>query len=783
MGRTEQIAVCTLLFLCAGTVFADRFGAAAEPDATAGPIGHWEKLPPPPGRSMGIDQIALESHNTLWIMAGTGVHYWTGDGFRPPAGDALRAGQYLTGLYGGCDRPLFASQHGTEENRGKLYRLSDGRALYETDFYFEVTHEYPDLYVSKSGLLFNSARDGLAVYINGQWKQTGAAVRLRNSLVFDTGKTVHFFCEGKLHSIDADGHATQRELATSIQVETTPGRHVAPGAIWGRNRMLLFDHDAKALRAFNLDSGAEVDVTDVNAQLPYKWLYGLRSTDDGSVWFRAFDEKRSAYVLHRISPDGKVTSPEQAVVLGAGCTIFSKHPYGTLTASDGAIWFALNEQGILRYRNGRVEEFDDRVGYQLGGCRYLLEDSRGRIYAASSYGVYTFIPEHLATEGRTRPRRPSIPTKVAWKHAVEVSGGWRVGGKIVLLGASYRVLPILDAATGRPLSEPKYGPFLSDYAWFGPARRPGEMLLSNAKEILLVETAGGQVRQTTPYKLDYRIAPVPLKDGYLVVKGYRGSHLVRIDQAGNEIWDCQLPGYVMLHPAVFGSFAVVQTRGGSYGGQATSGVDLNTGKRLWSETVNAYGSGAAFGDDATYVIEADTWLSPEATEGWLICRKPTTGERLWHYRRENNTISHWPVVDRKRNRVFAVFNRGEVVCLDALDGRVFWETRLPEGPFETNGGRSYDAYWPVIDCHDDLVLVVDRNMVLHLLEVDKGQYQASLALASASHKHTQKAGRVELITMPSIEGENLIVVTNQGVVAYRIAEFFEQPQLAQVPSD
>lgn len=775
MGHAERIAVYTLLCLGVGAMLAAGFGAAAEPDATAGPVGHWEKLPPPPGRSMYVHEIALEARDTLWITAGTGVYYWAGDGFRPPAGDELRAGQYVTGLYGGRDRPLFVSQLGSEENRGKLYRLSDGRALFETDFYYAATHDYPGLYVSKSGLLLNSTPDGLAVYANGAWKQTGTAVQLRNSLVFDTGKMVHFFCDGRLHSVDTDGHLTQRELDGSIRVETTPGRHAAAGAIWGRDRMLLFDREAWELRAFELASGVEVDVSGVNAQLPYRWLHGLTGTGDGSVWLRAFDETRAAHVLLRVTPDGKVHSPEQAIVLGGRGTVFSKFPRGTLTASDGSIWFALSEQGILRYRDGLVEHFDQRVGYQLGDCRYLLEDSRGEVYAGSARAVYKFIPEHPATGERTEPRQPSIPTKVAWKHEIEIAGGWRVGGAIVLLGARTRALPALDASTGRELSEPKYGPYLSCDAWFTPGRRPGEMLLSDAKEILLVGTADGEVRQTTAYKLDYRIAPVPLDDGYLVVKGYRGSHLVRIDREGNEIWDCQLPGYVMLHPAVFGAFAVVQTRGGSYGGQATSGIDLNTGERLWSETVDAYGSGAAFGDDAMYVVEADKWLSPKATEGWLICRKPATGERLWHYRRENNTISHWPVVDRKRNRVFAVFDRGEVVCLDPRTGKLLWETCLPEGPYDANRGRSYDAYWPVIELHDDLLLVVDRNTVLHLLEVDGGRYRASIALAAAYRQDAETVGRVELVTMPWIEGENLIVGANRGVVAYRIAELLERP--------
>ena len=88
---------------------------------------------------------------------------------------------------------------------------------------------------------------------------------------------------------------------------------------------------------------------------------------------------------------------------------------------------------------------------------------------------------------------------------------------------------------------------------------------------------------------------------------------------------------------------------------------------------------------------------------------------------------------------------------------------------------TFVAYWPVIDRHDDLLLVVDRNMGLHLLEVDKGQYRASIALGMASRQDVERAGRIELVTMPSIEGENLIVVTNRGVIAYRIAEFLERP--------
>jgi outer membrane protein assembly factor BamB len=591
---------------------------------------------------------------------------------------------------------------------------------------------------------------------------------LRKSLVFDTGEKVYFYYQRSLSCFDKEGNFSWKMLPTTLRVEAYPGGRPARGALWGRTRMLLFEPDAQQLLAFDLDTGEPVNVDQIKARLPYRRLAGLVPADDGSVWVRAFDESRSTYVLHRIFPDGEVTSPEQAVVLCREEGRFSRGTQATAAATDGSIWFALEDRGILRQKDGRVRLFDGRVGFDLGGCRYLLEGFGGQIYAASSRAVYTYRPGP-ATGSEAAVRKPTVLKEIAWRHEAEVSFGQQVEDRIILLNRRARVLPTLDATTGEQLVELKCGPYLSDRAWFAPGRRPGEILMSDQKAITVIDGPSGEVRETTPYGLDYRIPPLPLDDDYLVGKGYRGSRLVRIDRQGNTIWECELPGYTMLQPAVYGAFAVVQTRGGSYGGQATSGVDLNSGELMWTDTTNAYGRGAAFGDDAAYVVEADVWLSPKTTEGWLICRKPTTGEKLWHYRRASTTINHRPLVDQASNRVFAVFDRGEVVCLQAKDGRLAWGARLPEGPYGSLN-LSYVAYWPIMDRHHDWLMIVDRNRVLHMLDTDNGEYLAALALTTAFSRDGQTMEPVEILAMPRIVGDNLVVLTSKGVASYRFGK-------------
>ena len=65
-------------------------------------------------------------------------------------------------------------------------------------------------------------------------------------------------------------------------------------------------------------------------------------------------------------------------------------------------------------------------------------------------------------------------------------------------------------------------------------------------------------------------------------------------------------------------------------------------------------------------------------------------------------------------------------------------------------------------------MVLDRNRVLHFLDVEDGRFILSVALTTAFAAENKYRGPADVLAMPWIEGDNLIVATTQGVAAYRM---------------
>jgi outer membrane protein assembly factor BamB len=230
-----------------------------------------------------------------------------------------------------------------------------------------------------------------------------------------------------------------------------------------------------------------------------------------------------------------------------------------------------------------------------------------------------------------------------------------------------------------------------------------------------------------------------------------------IDSAGKQLWKAELPGYVHVHPNVLGNLAILQTRGDSYGGQATVGIDTRDGKILWRDVTNAYGVGTAFGAGGEVLIEANMDMNPKMTNGLLICREATTGKRRWDLRRDG-LIYHSPIADTTGEQFFAVFSRGEVIGMNARDGRLTWETLLPENAL--NGvAYAYDPAWSPHTLERNHLLVVDSNRVLHALAPATGKIEASILLGLSPDE--------ALIAAPWIANDLLIVPGARGVKAFK----------------
>ena len=346
-------------------------------------VGHWEEIPLFPSSRVITPNIGIDPSGTLWVLF---ARYW--DGEKLVELNDLRAipGNYVYGHHGGADRKLYASRSNKHNNNNQLYELNNGQALYVTDFYHDESYDYPALYVSKSGLLFNWGTRFLAVYVQKQWKQIEAYLHPRYALTFDTGEKVHFYYNQNLYSVDNDGNFDKRQI--SAPIESKPGRKRIHGALWGQDKMLIFDSGSKQVYAYYLDSGEPVDTEPINSYLAVRPVYDVFSVNNGDVWLLIHD--RRTYVFLRITPECDITSVKETAQLGWDNTQFWQFPHSVLSASDGSIWLSSRRDGIVRYKNGRIQLFGWRQGVNFGRCRYLLEDSQGRIYISSNKGVYVF---------------------------------------------------------------------------------------------------------------------------------------------------------------------------------------------------------------------------------------------------------------------------------------------------------------------------------------------------------------------------------------------------------
>jgi hypothetical protein len=251
--RTATAISLVICFVLSGILASTQ---AAQSDEL---VGRWEKLPIHASRPA----IGIESPGTLWALAKKFVCYWDGEQLREPPNLKLTPGHYVHGLHGGMDRKLYASRSNSRNNNNQLYELVDGQAIYITDFFHDKSYDYPALYVSKSGLLFNWGTRFLAVYVQDQWKQIEAYLHPRFALTFDAGEKVHFYYNRNLYSVDKDGNFDKRQISTPN--ENIPGKNRINGALWGLDKMLIFDYGSKQFFAYHLDTGESVNTEPINS--------------------------------------------------------------------------------------------------------------------------------------------------------------------------------------------------------------------------------------------------------------------------------------------------------------------------------------------------------------------------------------------------------------------------------------------------------------------------------------------------------------------------------------
>ena len=748
--------------LAAGCVLA----ALTLPLILAADESPWRKLPPLPGRTDYSGPIALEG-DTLWATGGNSVAYWTGSDWHIPSGKLLRGGQFLTTFRGGKDRPLLLSQRGASEHVGELYRLSDGQASLLTTFHYDSASTRPSIGVTARGEVFSMSSQGLGVFQGGAWH---SAPRLpRSAAVFQTADALYFYDSSarKLLRFQAESGFQERQAAIAPTKKEALFRSVQ----WGPDRALVIELGQPKVRGLVLATGQECDVGRANEVIGDLRPAALHRLRDGSVWIMCYRPRQPRSPVFRLRPTGECEPAAELDKVDWSQRASGAFPKPILEASDGALWIAGQGETLTRVAEGRITRFGSETGYDLSDCSELAEDSRGRIYAANIRGIYAWPASSPAVRDLPPPWMPVTP-QATWIYHREkrppLVRAWKPGQTIYAVSNRPRsrgqMLIAIDAAAGRTLFTRDIPPEDSHaLPWLFRETDSGLLEFTMQGQIVRLSAKTGEVQEEIPLPHDQRIAPLPVDDGYVIVPRPRGTDLVRVDAKQQQVWKTPLPGYVQMHPTVVGKHVLVQTRGGSYGGQQTVCIRLEDGAIAWQDETNAYGCGIDYFDEERFLIDANCHMTPQIGEGWLIARDPATGQRLWDYR-QSGLLHHPPLVDRRTGRVYAVFHRGEVVCLRGEDGSVVWQQRMSENALREGAADSYHEAWSPHSLHDGRLYVVDECLTLHALDAATGQFQASVSLVPPLEAAPQP--KVTLVAAPWIAGDQVFAALSKGVVSF-----------------
>jgi hypothetical protein len=313
-----------------------------------------------------------------------------------------------------------------------------------------------------------------------------------------------------MYTIDGDGLVATLDLDSSVK-ELLGERH-GPAALWGRNRMLWRTRRPRAVYALDLKTGTAVDMAESNRLLRGNEVDDLIRVRDGSVWILSVNRRAKRYSLLRLAAEGQLAPDNQKDVVTWSGEYAWNRPRCSAEMADGSLWLGMGDTGIVRVKGKRVDVFDGRQGLCLVGFTKLIADSRNRVYALSSRGIYVFHPSYQGqSPDRPAVPRPAIVQGVTWRYPADgtrwFGRGWPIGSTIAIADSNRDAVVLLDSATGRECGtiDLDDNARLSAWATHGPSK--DEMLLTKPGRVIVVGLPEGRIKQEIEYPLDIRIPP------------------------------------------------------------------------------------------------------------------------------------------------------------------------------------------------------------------------------------------------------------------------------------
>lgn len=381
--------------------------AAGEGDT---PSGRWEFFDTP---HSGFSDLVIEPGNVVWIISGKKVYYLAGDQFREPVWIDKPPHGGPGCFYGSPETAAYVSWlgRGNTASEGDLYQIVDGEARRIAAFHIDVgsydrKDMPPDVYVSKSGTIFNWGNRFLARHDGNQWTRIEAILHKQNTRIFDRGEEVYFYHENRLYRSGSEGIIDDLEPPT-WDVARDPTQNWRGGALWGDRNALLFHRGLPGLFAFDLLTLQPISLDLVNREFADVYFIEAFSVSDGSVWLLGGRPPNPASLsgttlsYFRLEPDGTLEEQPETADLAQYWRPPSKVLFQDI---DGSIWFNPWQRGLAVYSDGRMVKF----GWQDGltsRVDHVREDTAGNIWCGPVDGKLAVfrkggtpapMPSHLA---------------------------------------------------------------------------------------------------------------------------------------------------------------------------------------------------------------------------------------------------------------------------------------------------------------------------------------------------------------------------------------------------
>jgi hypothetical protein len=378
-----------ILPLCLLAVSICSFASAAQ-EAT----GYWNKLPLPTvedKQQTNIEYAAVEKGGTVWICIRNIVYYWNGTKFVQPSTDQKENSGRVIGFVGGYDRVLYAVVVNSEKMKARLLKLSDGSAKYSLECYADQNYSAIQVYVSRSGKLYNWGGKFLAVYTSGAWNRIEINLSTNKTLIFETDGNVYFYYSGTLCSADKNDKLTSKDIIVPF-VKKTDFEQIS-GSILGADSAIIVSQNEKGIHAFKLSTGEKVTLTDaIYSKLANMMFSNIFPLNDGSVVLSDGVYASLTKNLYVIKPDGTLTEID-VTKTAPDLPTAMRNQKNILSSKDDSIWIGMNIGGIAQVKNGEVILHNWKNGAPQDGVYALMSASDGSLYARTGNNLFKYDPD------------------------------------------------------------------------------------------------------------------------------------------------------------------------------------------------------------------------------------------------------------------------------------------------------------------------------------------------------------------------------------------------------